>query len=200
VRDSRDLAQLPDDLPAPVDDGGAAHLPGVRMPVLALPSTHGGTMRVDVVPDGLERLVLYSYPRTGHPDRPPLTPDWDQIPGARGCTPQACDFRDHAADLAAAGAAVAGVSTQTPEEQREAADRLRLTFPLLSDADLRLATALDLPTFTAGGHTLLRRLTLVIRDGKIEHVFYPVFPPDTHAAQVLTWLGAHPVASGPKPA
>jgi peroxiredoxin len=200
MREARDMTQVPDHLPAPVDDGAAVHLPGAAMPALALPSTQGGTVRVDGVPEGRERLVLYAYPRTGHPERPPLTPDWDQIPGARGCTPQACDFRDHAAELAAAGAAVAGVSTQTPEDQREAAERLRLPFPLLSDADLRLATALNLPTFTAGGHTLLRRLTLVIRDHRIEHVFYPVFPPDTHVSQVLTWLGAHPVASGPKPA
>jgi peroxiredoxin len=118
----------------------------------------------------------------------PLAPDWDLIPGARGCTPQSCDFRDHAAQLRAAGAAVAGLSTQDTGYQREAVDRLHLPFPLLSDADLVLTQALALPTFDVGGHRLLKRLTLVIRAGLVEHVFYPVFPPSTHAAQVLAWL------------
>ena len=145
-------------------------------------------MRVDLVPEGVERLVLYAYPRTGRPGESPLTPEWDQIPGARGCTPEACGFRDHAVELGEAGAAVAGLSTQTTAYQREAATRLRLPFPLLSDAGLTLTRALELPTFTAAGQILLERLTLVVRDGLVEHVFYPVFPPDTHAALVLRWL------------
>jgi peroxiredoxin len=160
------------------------------MPPIALPSTTGSEIRVDLVPEGVERLVLYAYPRTGRPDEGPLTPDWDQIPGARGCTPEACGFRDHAVELGEAGAAVAGLSTQTTAYQREAATRLRLPFPLLSDAGLTLTRALELPTFTAAGQTLLRRLTLVVHDGVVEHVFYPVFPPDTHAASVLRWLRA----------
>jgi peroxiredoxin len=185
---SHDPTILPANLPVPEDDGGAAHLPGMAMPAIALPATSGGTVRVDAVPGAAERLVLYLYPRTGRPGEVELTPDWNQIPGARGCTPESCGFRDHAADLWDAGAAVAGVSTQTTEDQREAAERLELPFPLLSDAELELTRALDLPTFEVAGLTLLKRLTLVVRDGWIEQVFYPVFPPDRHAAEVLAWL------------
>ncbi|MFL5796884.1 MAG: peroxiredoxin [Actinomycetota bacterium] len=154
-------------------------------------------MRLDVVPDGFERLVLYAYPLTGLPGIDP-PPGWDDIPGARGCTPEACGFRDHAADLAAAGASMAGLSTQSTVYQREAAARLALPFPLLSDAELALIRALRLPTFTVdlrpehdggGWRTLLRRLTFVVRGGRIERVFFPVFPPDRHAEEVLAWLG-----------
>jgi peroxiredoxin len=185
------LRDLPDELPVPVDDGAAAHLPGRAMPGLELPSTRGGPMRVDRAPEGFSRLVLYAYPRTGRPGEP-LPDGWDAIPGARGCTPESCGFRDHSAELATAGAAVAGVSTQDTGYQTEAARRLELPFPLLSDAGLRLTTALGLPTFEAAGLTLIKRLTLVIADGAVEHVFYPVFPPDGHAAEVLAWLRAHP--------
>jgi peroxiredoxin len=150
-------------------------------------------MRVDVAPEGAERLVLYAYPRTGRPGEDPLTPDWDLIPGARGCTPESCAFRDHAAELRATGAEVAGLSTQDSGYQREAAERLHLPFPLLSDVDLELTRALDLPTFTVAGQVLLKRLTLVVRQGSIEHVFYPVFPPDEHAAEVLEWLRSRPL-------
>jgi peroxiredoxin len=166
------------------------------MPQLALPSTTGSLVRVDVVPPEADRLVLYVYPRTGRPGEPELTPDWDLVPGARGCTPESCGFRDHASDLWDAGAVVVGVSTQPTVDQKEAAERLELPFPLLSDADLALTRTLELPTFTVAGHTLLKRLTLVVRDGRIERVFYPVFPPDAHAAEVLAWLLAHPVGSG----
>ncbi|MQA86597.1 MAG: redoxin family protein [Streptosporangiales bacterium] len=185
-----DPMALPPDLPVPVDDGAAAHLPGTPMPALALPSTAGGPMRVDQVPDGFDRLVVYAYPWTGQPGKPLLTPEWDLIPGARGCTPEACSFRDHAAELREAGAAVVGLSTQEADYQREAAERLHLPFPLLNDAELRLAEALGLPTFAVEGRVLLKRLTLVIRAGEIEHVFYPVFPPNTHAEEVLAWLRA----------
>jgi peroxiredoxin len=187
---SADPNVLPDDLPRPVDDGAASHLAGMVMPAIALPGTDGADVRVDIAPPPATRLVLYAYPRTGEPGADPLVPDWDAIPGARGCTPEACAFRDHAADLAALGAAVAGVSTQDTDYQREAATRLRLPFPLLSDVDLRLAGALRLPTFEAAGQTLLARTTIVVRDGVIEHVFYPVFPPDRHAREVLDWLAA----------
>jgi peroxiredoxin len=180
-----DLMSLPPDLPVPDDDGAAGHLPGLAVPPIALPSTDGGTMRVDS--DAL--LVLYAYPRTGEPGKDALVPDWDDIPGARGCTPESCGFRDHAAELRAAGAAVAGLSTQDTAYQREVAERLHLPFPLLSDAGLELTRALRLPTFEAAGQTLHKRFTLVIRDRRIEHVFYPVFPPDAHAAEVLAWLG-----------
>jgi peroxiredoxin len=169
----------------PVDDGAADHLPGAELPPLSFPATTGGA--VDVREFAAETLVLYLYPRTGRPgvDVPAA---WDEIPGARGCTPQACDFRDHHAELAELEADVAGLSAQTPEDQREAAERLRLPFPLLADPDLRLAAALDLPTFTFEGMRLYRRLTLVARAGRIAKVFYPVFPPDRNAEQVLAWL------------
>jgi peroxiredoxin len=193
-----DPTQLPADLPVPVDDGAAAHLTGTAMPAIALPSTSDGPVRVDQVPGGFSRLVIYAYPMTGLPGVP--VPDgWDEIPGARGCTPETCGFRDHAAELGALGAAVAGLSTQSTAYQQEAASRLHLTFPLLSDAKLTLTEALRLPTFgidlgpayEGGGHrTLLKRITLVVRDGVIEKVFYPVFPPDEHATQVLAWLGS----------
>jgi peroxiredoxin len=189
---SHDPTQLPDNLPAPDDDGAADHLPGLRMPSLALPTTRGDQVRVDVVPEPFEYLVVYAYPRTGRPGAE-LPPGWDEIPGARGCTPESCGFRDHADDLAEAGATVVGLSTQSTAYQQEAAERLGLPFPLLSDADLGLTRALDLPTFTTdledgSRATLLKRLTLVIREGRIVHAFYPVFPPDGHAEQVLEWL------------
>jgi len=179
---------LPTGLPIPEDDGAAAHLEGALMPRLALPATDGSSFPVNRPPIGFDRLVLYAYPRTGRPGEAPLTADWDQIPGARGCTPESCGFRDHAAELAAVGAAVAGVSTQPTDYQREAVQRLQLPFPLLSDANLRLADALRFPTFEAGGQALLKRFTLVVRDGLVETVFYPVFPPDGHAEEVLGWI------------
>ncbi len=185
-----DPSILPIDLPIPSDDGAADHLPGIEVPPLALSATTGGTLRVDRPPAGASRLVLYAYPRTGAPAAEPLRSDWDQIPGARGCTPQACGFRDHAAELAELGAAVAGVSTQHTDYQAEVAARLSLSFPLLSDACLQFATALRLPTFEVAGQMLLRRLTMIVRAGRIEHVWYPVFPPDRHVGQVLDWLRA----------
>jgi peroxiredoxin len=163
------------------------------MPPIALRTTTGEKMPVDTAPRDARRLILYAYPRTGRPGEDPLAPDWDLIPGARGCTPESCAFRDHAAELRAAGAGVAGLSTQDSDYQREAAERLHLPFPLLSDADLELTRALDLPTFTVAGQELLKRFTMVVREGSIEHVFYPVFPPDEHAAEVLEWLRAHPL-------
>jgi peroxiredoxin len=163
------------------------------MPSIALRATSGEEMRVDAAPRYAQRLVLYAYPRTGRPGENPLTPDWDLIPGARGCTPESCGFRDHAAELRAAGAEVAGLSTQDSSYQNEAAERLHLPFQLLSDADLELTRALNLPTFTVAGQELLKRFTLVVREGSIEHVFYPVFPPDEHAGEVLEWLRAHPL-------
>ena len=176
---------LPEGLPAPEDDGAAAHLPGRTVPDIALPATDAGAVVLSALPG---RTIVYAYPRTGVPGEPLLVEDWDMIPGARGCTPQSCAFRDHHEELAAAGAAVFGLSTQDTAYQREAATRLHLPFQLLSDDRLALTRALNLPAMTVGDLTLLKRFTLVLRDGVIEHVFYPVFPPDAHAEEVLAWL------------
>ena len=174
---------LPDDLPRPTDDGAADHLTGADMPPLALAATDGSEVRLDELA-GL--TIVYAYPWTGRPGQPLLLEDWDLIPGARGCTPETCAFRDHHADLLAAGAnAVYGLSTQDTDYQRELVGRLHLPFAVLSDAHLELTRALDLPTFDANGRALIKRLTLAIRDGVIERVWYPVFPPDGHAAEVL---------------
>jgi peroxiredoxin len=179
-----DIHALPPDLPVPEDDGAAAHLPGMRMPAIALPSTAGGDVRLDVLPG---RNVLFCYPRTGRPDEE-LPPGWNAIPGARGCTPEACGFRDSRDQFADLGVRVLALSTQETEYQREMAARLDLPFEVLSDAELQLARALRLPTFELDGTTFVKRLTLIITGGEIEHVFYPVFPPDTHAGEVLDWL------------
>ncbi len=183
-----DPTQLPADLPVPEDDGAARHLPGLAMPPVALTSTAGTTVRLDELGTGTGTTVLYLYPMTGRPGEA-LPDGWDTIPGARGCTPEACAFRDHHADLLAAGAdAVYGLSSQSTEHQVEAATRLHLPFPLLSDPDLQLAGRLRLPTFEAGGTVRYQRLTLIITAGTIEHAFYPIFPPDGHAGEVLRWL------------
>jgi peroxiredoxin len=174
-------------IPAPEDDGGAAHLTGMRLPAVALAATDGSTVDLSALRG---RTVVYAYPRTGRPGE--ANPDgWDMIPGARGCTPQSCAFRDHHAELAALGVArLFGLSTQSSAYQREAAERLHLPFALLSDAGLEFSRALRLPLFGAGGETLTKRLTLVIDDGVIAQVFYPVFPPDRSAAAIIDWLGA----------
>ncbi|MGR3936394.1 MerR family transcriptional regulator [Streptomyces sp. BRA346] len=178
---------LPADLPVPEDDGATAHLPGTTLPPLELRTTTGdATVRLDALGPG--RTVLYVYPLTGRPGTD-LPEGWDTIPGARGCTPEACGFRDHYQELLDAGAVrVFGLSSQDTDYQREVVERLHLPFDMLSDPTRSLARALDLPTFEVSGMTLYKRLTLLLRDGMIEHVFYPVFPPNEHAAQVLTWL------------
>jgi peroxiredoxin len=176
---------LPPDLPVPEDDGGADHLPGTTVPKLALSSTTGAD--VDLAEAAAGTLVLYVYPRTGTPGEP-LPPGWDEIPGARGCTPQNCAFRDAHAELAELGARVHGLSAQPLGEQREFAERERIPYPLLSDPELRLARALRLPSFDAGGMTLYKRLTLIAREGRIAHAIYPVFPPGSDAAEVVRWL------------
>jgi peroxiredoxin len=182
------LEQLPGDLPVPVDDGAADHLPGSPVPSVALPATDGTT--VDLAEIGRPRAVVYVYPMTGRPGVQ-LPEGWDQIPGARGCTPESCAFRDHHDEIAKLGAEVFGLSTQDTAYQKEAATRLRLPYPLLSDIELVLARRLGLPTFSVGSMRLYKRLTLVVRGGTIEHVFYPVFPPDRHPEEVLDWLGVN---------
>lgn len=181
---------LPDDLPVPQDDGGCSHLAGMALPRVALRSTAGRDVDLSQLAG---RTVVYCYPLTGRPGVA-LPTGWNDIPGARGCTPESCGFRDHYRELAERGAtAVFGFSTQDTDYQREAAERLHLPFELLSDSDHKFVNALKLPTFEVDGMTLVKRLTLIIRDGAIEYVFYPVFPPDGHAGEVLGWLGSNPL-------
>jgi peroxiredoxin len=177
-------------IPAPVDDGAANHLKGTAIPPVALRATDGSSVTLSSLPG---RVVLFAYPRTGEPGKIGLVDDWDMIPGARGCTPQTCSFRDLFKDLKEAGAQhVFGISTQDPAYQREMVERLHVPFQVLSDSDLALTRALNLPTMDVAGLTLIKRLALIIDNGKITHVFYPVFPPDRNAGDVLEWLQANP--------
>jgi peroxiredoxin len=180
-----DPTVLPSELPVPQDDGAARHLAGMKLPPLSLVGTDGSVVDLSSLRG---RTIVYVYPRTGRPNV--SMPDgWDAIPGARGCTPQSCSFRDHFAELKQLGVArVFGLSTQESDYQREAVERLHLPFPVLSDADMALTQALNLPTFTAAGMTLLKRMVFVIDDGVMTKVFYPVFPPDKSAEEVVTWL------------
>jgi len=173
-------------IPAPSDDGAAAHLHGLTIPALSLPATDGASVTLSALPG---RTVVFAYPRTGEPGKVALVDDWDLIPGARGCTPQTCAFRDLFADLRAAGANhVFGLSTQSTAYQAEMASRLHLPFAVLSDEELSLTRALQLPTMQVAGLTLIKRLALIVDDARITHVFYPVFPPDRNAGDVLAWL------------
>lgn len=187
---SADFTSLPPDLPVPVDDGGGDHLNGMALPVgLELASTQGGT--ADLAELARERLVAYLYPRTGVPGEP-LPEGWNEIPGARGCTPQSCAYRDSLGEFLDLGATVVGISAQIAAEQREFAEREHIPFPLLSDPGLRLAAELRLPTFSVEGMTLYRRLTFVAEAGIVVKAFYPVFPPDRNAAEVLDYLRSAP--------
>ena len=177
-------------IPAPVDDGAASHLVGMKIPDVALPATDSTSVTLASLPG---RVVLFAYPRTGEPGKVSLVDDWDMIPGARGCTPQTCAFRDLFKDLKAAGAQhVFGLSTQDTAYQREMVERLHVPFQVLSDRDLALTRALNLPTMGVLDLTLIKRMALIIDDATITHVFYPVFPPDRNAGDVLTWLQANP--------
>ena len=178
-------------IPAPTDDGGAAHLEGMAIPEVSLLATDDTSVTLAALPG---RTVVFAYPRTGEPGKIALVDDWDMIPGARGCTPQTCAFRDLFAELKAAGAAqVFGLSTQSNAYQTEMASRLHLPFPVLSDEKLELTHALELPTIEVAGLTLIKRLALIVDDGRITHAFYPVFPPDRNAGDVLAWLKENPV-------
>jgi peroxiredoxin len=192
MRQQTNINELPANLPVPKDDGAARHLEGMAMPDVELPST--SNRRISLAKISAPRLVVYAYPMTGRPDRT-LPAGWDDIPGARGCTPETCGFRDHHKDLATLHAEVFGLSTQSTEYQQEMVKRLEVPFEVLSDEHFALTRALRLPTFTVEGMTLLKRLTLVVTNGQIEHVFYPVFPPDTHADEVIAWLRAHPITA-----
>ena len=176
---SFDVYTLPPDLPVPEDDGAADHLVGTDLPDLVLPSSQGDVNIRDFT-------VIYVYPRSGKPGVPPL-PGWDETPGARGCTPQSCAFRDLYPDL---GVPVAGLSVQPLEDQLEFAERNRMPFPVVADPERELGAALDLPTFEIQGLVLYKRITLIAQDARIVKVFYPVFPPDENAGNVLEWLRA----------
>jgi peroxiredoxin len=186
--DLRGLRELPPDLPRPEADGAAAGIEGRRVPTLRLASAVGG--EVDLAAEAEGTLVVYVYPRTGTPGEP-LPPGWLETPGAFGCTAENCGFRDHAGRLADLDASVLGLSSQPIAEQREFAAREEMPYPLLNDSSLELASALGLPTFKVAGMRLYRRLTFVARGGMIEKVFYPVFPPDEHASEVVAWLARH---------
>lgn len=182
-----DPTVLPDDLPVPQDEGAARHLTGARLPSMALAATDGSLVDLSKLPG---RSVVYVYPRTGRPGQA-LPTGWNSIPGARGCTPQSCGFRDHFAELKRLGVnALYGLSTQDSAYQRETVDRLHLPFAILSDADFKLTAALRLPTFSVDGMTLIKRMAWVIEDSVIAKVFYPVFPPDRSAADVVAWLSS----------
>ena len=180
------LYEVPEGLPQPENDQACDHLPGMTIPAIFLPSTRG--LSISLAEASCEkRVIVYCYPRTGTPNTDP-PPGWNDIPGARGCTPESCAFRDHWQELQALQADVFGLSTQTTEYQQEMTERLHLPFAVLSDAGLALTQALRLPTFTVSDMVLIKRLTLVLRQSKVEYVFYPIFPPDKHAEEVVTWL------------
>jgi len=184
---SDSVYELPKDLPVPQDDGACAHLSGMKLPRVTLASTAGRSVELA---QAKGRTVVYIYPRTGRPDQD-LPTGWNAIPGARGCTPQSCAFRDHFEELKSAGTAqVYGLSTQDTAYQREAVERLHLPFEILSDEKLEFTRALRLPTFEVDGMVLIKRMALIVRDGVIEKVFYPVFPPDRNASDVLAWLAS----------
>ncbi len=178
------LNQLPTDLPVPQDDGACDHLLGMPLPNVALLATDGSMVNLSQLPG---RLVIYCYPMTGQPNVP-LPEGWDQIPGARGCTPQSCAFRDHYQELQALNANVFGLSVQSTDYQREMATRLHLPFQVLSDEQYQFQKALNLPTFVAAGMTLLKRVTFISHQGRIEAVHYPIFPSDSDPAWVLDYL------------
>ena len=182
-----DYLRLPDGLAPPADDGAAGHLSGMMLPEIVLPASDGGAVNLA----GLEgRVVLYIYPATGKPGVK-LPEGWDALPGARGCTPQSCSFRDHHAELHALGVdSVYGISAQPVTDQAEAAERLHLPFLLLSDESGALRQALDLPWFNLAGTLYLKRMALIVEDGRIAKVFYPVFPPDQNAAEIIAFLSA----------
>ena len=186
------LYTLPENIPVPGDDGACNHLPGMRVPSVALRST--ANCHVNLAEVSKQRVVIYCYPRTGTPDKDPLggLESWNAIPGARGCTPQSCAFRDHYSELQALGAQVFGLSTQTTQYQQEMTRRLHLPFEVLSDSELAFTKALRLPTFEVASEVLIKRLTLILEDGEIIKVFYPVFPPDKNAEEVVAWLSQPP--------
>ena len=179
--------QLPPDLPIPIDDGATNHLIGMTLPNISLKSTRGDSISVG---NFKGKLVIYCYPMTGQPNVP-LPEGWDQIPGARGCTPQSCSFRDHYQDIQALGAEVIGLSVQTTDYQKEMADRLHLPFPVVSDSNHEFSKAMNMPTFVAAGMTLLKRVTLIAEDGMIKAVHYPIFPSDSDPAWVIDYLKRH---------
>ena len=178
------FSRLPENLPIPIDDGACSHLLGKSLPNIVLLSTTNKQVNISQIKN---RVVFYCYPMTGQPGVK-LPDGWDLIPGARGCTPQSCSFRNHYQELQTLNTQVYGVSTQSSLVQQEAVERLHLPFELLSDADFKLVTSLQLPTFEVENQRFIKRLTLIAEAGKIIKVFYPVFPPDKNAEDVINWL------------
>jgi len=187
-----DLLILPADLPVPLDDGLCDHLEGILLPSVLLLATDGTLVDLSRIPG---RVALFVYPRTGRPGVPALVDNWNKIPGARGCTPQTSGYRDLAAEFTKEGVSVFGMSSQDTEYQRELVERLHLPFLVLSDAELKLARTLSLPTFKVAGQELIKRMAWVIDAGRITKVFYPIFPPDESAARLLSWIRVHPSAT-----
>lgn len=181
------LNQLPENLPVPEDDGSTDHLKGMKLPNLSLNATTGVAINLSQIKD---KLVIYCYPMTGQPNVP-LPEGWDEIPGARGCTPQSCSYRNHYQELKLLGAEVVGLSVQSTGYQKEMADRLHLPFPIISDEDFAFQKALNIPTFSVAGITLLKRVTLIANDGVIEAVHFPIFPSDSDPAWVMEYLKTH---------
>lgn len=183
------LIKVPSDLPVPEDDGACKHLIGSPVPPIEMTSTSG---RLINLASQTGWVVIYCYPMTGRPGQ--AIPDgWASIPGAAGCTPQSCSFRDSHDEIKSFGASVFGMSAQTAEDQIEAVQRLQLPYELLSDNALLFAQTLGLPVFEAGGMRLLKRVTLIVKKGMVAKYFYPVFPPDKNANEVLSWLRVHAV-------
>ena len=184
----RDLLNLPKDLPVPHDDGACSHLEGMNVPSIQLRTTANRT--IDLHTESQTPTVIFFYPRTGEPSKP-APPDWDLIPGARGCTPQSCGFRDVHSEFRKMGFKVFGGSSQTTEYQQEFVRRNHIPFEILSDADFEFTDRLNLPTFNYNGMRLIKRLALILNHGQIEKVFYPVFPPNKNAETVLKWIKEH---------
>lgn len=178
------IFSIPADLPIPLDDGACEHLENMRIPNVSLWSTDNQEINLSNLRGW---NLIFCYPMTGRPGVP-IPEGWAQIPGAAGCTPQACSYRDNHAELKRNGVGVYGISTQTSEAQKEASIRLGLSYPLLSDANHSFSSALKLPLLEVDGLKLIKRVTLVLKDGAIKKCFYPVFPPDKNVVEVTAWL------------
>ncbi|VAW52529.1 Alkyl hydroperoxide reductase subunit C-like protein [hydrothermal vent metagenome] len=180
----KDLYQLPEGLPVPVDDGACNHLEGAPFPSMLITVTPHATYDFSKE-KGIN--IIFFYPMIGHPDSLPMT-GWNEIPGARGCTPQALSYKNYFRQITKLGVRLFGASSQALKEQNDAIDRLKLPFELINDSSFLLSNALKLPTFQFNEIKMIKRLTLVVVDGVIKKVFYPVFPPNKNVDDVIVWL------------